>query len=215
MSGPAPAAPRPAVAPARLIATLGGAGALAGMLIVLVFRWTAPTIAANKAAVLRAAVREVLQEPARFDTLFLVDDVLVETPPAGTDPRTLEQVYPGYREDGTLVGYAIPAGKPGFQDMVRLIFGYDPSTGGLLGMKVLESRETPGLGDKIEKDTTFVGQFRRAVAPLVGVKARKGSGVPEEVDLITGATISSRTVVEAINAAVTRWEPLLTGRSRS
>ena len=30
----------------------------------------------------------------------------------------------------------------------------------VIGMKVLESKETPGLGDKIEKDSAFVAEFR-------------------------------------------------------
>jgi electron transport complex protein RnfG len=99
---------------------------------------------------------------------------------------------------------------PGFADVIRVIFGYDPATKRLLGMKVIESKETPGLGDKIEKDTAFVRQFASVVAPLVGVKAGAGKGDSTEVDLITGATISTRTVVRIINAALERLGPALT-----
>ena len=45
---------------------------------------------------------------------------------------------------------------------------------------------------------TEIGGFREARAPLAGVKAGAGKGDEEEVDLITGATISSRTVVDII-----------------
>ena len=66
-------------------------------------------------------------------------------------------------------------------------------------MKVLENKETPGLGDKIEKDSTFVGEFVDVGTPLHGVKKDRATGAHEEVVMITGATISSRTVVDMIN----------------
>jgi electron transport complex protein RnfG len=184
--------------------TLGFAGAIAGLAIVLVFQWTAPTIEAYKAEQLRIAISEVLQQPDRFDTLYAVDGALM---PSG-DPTIHETVYLGYRNDRP-VGFAIATGEPGFQDVIRLIFGYDHERDVLLGMKVLESKETPGLGDKIEKDSAFVNQFDGVQSPLVGIKARDNSGDPHEVDMITGATISSRTIIKAINNALERLGPLL------
>jgi electron transport complex protein RnfG len=184
--------------------TLGFAGAIAGLAIVLVFQWTAPTIEAYKAEQLRIAISEVLQQPERFDTLYVVDGALT---PSG-DPTIHETVYLGYRNDRP-VGFAIATGEPGFQDVIRLIFGYDHERDVLLGMKVLESKETPGLGDKIEKDSAFVNQFDGVQSPLVGIKARDNSGDPHEVDMITGATISSRTIIKAINNALERLGPLL------
>jgi electron transport complex protein RnfG len=200
--------PRRKVSTGRLLSTLGTAGALAGLLIVFVFEGTRPTIEAYKAQQLRLAIEDVLSAPDRFDTLYVVEDALVSELPAAADPGDFEQIYLGYR-DGAPVGYAIAAGEPGFQDVVAILFGYDPATGGVLGMKVLESKETPGLGDKIEKDSSFVTQFRTAIAPLLGVKPRDNSGDRHEVDMITGATISSRTVIRTINNAVARFEPLL------
>ena len=83
--------------------------------------------------------------------------------------------------------------------MIRLIFGYDPGSGEVLGMKVLESKETPGLGDKIEKDSSFVAEFAGVEAPLVGVKPGNAAGGEDEVVMITGATISSRAIIDIIN----------------
>ncbi len=76
-------------------------------------------------------------------------------------------------------------------------------------MKVLESKETPGLGDKIEKDSAFVLQFDGAVTPLLGVKPRDATGDLHEIDMITGATISSRVVIRIINNTIERLGPLL------
>jgi electron transport complex protein RnfG len=193
------------VSAGRLIATLGGAGLLAGLLIVVAYETTTPAIEAHRARRLQLAVSEVLKGPARYDTLYLANGELKSAPPAGA----AELVYLGRDAEGQPVGYAMVAGGAGFQDQIQLIFGYDPKTRKLLGMKVLDSKETPGLGDKIEKDTFFVRQFGRSATPLKGVKPGSGKGAPGEVDLITGATISSRAIVKIINDALARLGPAL------
>jgi Na+-translocating ferredoxin:NAD+ oxidoreductase subunit G len=208
---PEPGAPPiPDAPPAwRLIATLGVGGALAGLLLSLVHAWAEPRITAHKAHVLEMAVHEVLRAPERQEPLFLVDGRLTPDLPAGADPAKLEKVFIGYRDERP-VGYAIASSEAGFQDQILVLFGYDPGTSRVLAMKVLESRETPGLGDKIEKDDAFVTGFHDAVYPMVGVK--QGSSDPAnraQVDMITGATISARVVIRIINNAIERWTPLI------
>lgn len=194
---------------AGIIATLTVAGMLAGLLLVVVFEATQPRILAYKEKMLREAVGTVLQEPASFSTLYLVDGVLTLDLPEGAAEKDFEKVFAGYDEHNSPLGFAVVHNRAGFQDQVKVIFGYDPETMKLMGMKVLESKETPGLGDAIEKDMDFVGQFTRAVAPLVGVKKGSGSGDPHEVDMITGATISARAVIRIINEALEKWDPLI------
>ena len=207
---PGPPSAAPAGVPARRqMITLGAAGALAGLAIVLVFGWANPKIEAHRAEVLHAAISDVLGSPDRTATLFVIDDRLVEGLPAGVDSAGLDRLFVGFDANGESVGYAITGEKPGYQDVIRLIFGYDAANRKLMGMKVLESRETPGLGDKIEKDSAFVGSFVGTAAPIVGVKAGRGSGDPREVDMITGATISSRTVIEIIRARLEYFMPLV------
>jgi electron transport complex protein RnfG len=201
-------APQGMTPPGRLVATLGGLGALSGLLIVIAFGATQPAIRAHRAAVLAEAIMEVLGEPERYDTLYVVDGALTETAPTGVDPELAEAVYLGYR-DGAPAGFAVRAAISGFQDTISLIFGYDPAQRELLGMKVLESKETPGLGDKIYKDEAFVSRFRGAATPLSGVKAGNEKGAPGEIVMITGATISSRAVIKAINTELGRLGPLL------
>lgn len=190
------------VAPVKLVATLSIAGALAGLVIVLVFQWADPQIQAHRAAALRAAVLEVLSEPASYRSLYVTPEGLSEAAPAGTDTLTADRVFLGFDDTGTPVGYAVTGAEPGFQDFIHLIFGYDPATERLLGMKVLESKETPGLGDKIFKDMDFVTGFQGVETPIAGVKQGAATGAANEVDMITGATISSRTVIGIINHRV-------------
>jgi len=184
------------------VATLAVAGAVAGFFIVLVHQWSQPRIQAYQAQVLRAAVQEVLAGPDRTETFFLHEGEFTMSPPAGADTASMDRIYVGFAADGSPVGVAAAAGEPGFQDMIRLIFGYDPAGSAVLGMKVLESKETPGLGDKIEKDSVFVAEFVGVLTPLAGVKAGKATGAENEVDMITGATISSQAIIDIINHRV-------------
>jgi Na+-translocating ferredoxin:NAD+ oxidoreductase subunit G len=200
---------RPATPAWRMVTTLAVAGAMAGLLIVSVYRWAEPRILSHQASAIAAAVAEVLQSPARTQTLYVHGNALHATAPAGVDTLRAERIWAGYDDGGRLVGYAMLAGEPGFQDVIRLMFGYDAAQRAVLGMRVLESKETPGLGDKIEKDSVFVGAFVGAAAPLKAVKPGTGTDDPHEVDTITGATISARAVINIINNRLTVMLPLL------
>jgi len=207
-----PGRPLPADAPApasalRMIVGLGVAGAVAGLLIVGVFEATFETIAAHKAEVLRRAVAEVLQGPARYETHYVVDGRVVDERPAGGSEEDALPIHVGFDADGRVTGVAVAAAGAGFQDVITLLYGFDPTTARLLGMKVLESRETPGLGDRIEKDPAFVAQFAGARPPLVVVK--RPTGADGEIDAISGATISSRAVVRMIDRSLDRVRPVV------
>lgn len=191
----------------RLVLTLAIAGLISGIAIIAIYEATLPTITANKARELREAVFRVLPGVSQMQPLVFRDGRLVATatPSAGESA-----VYGGYDIDGKFVGYAIPGAGPGFQDTIGLLYGFDALRRQVLGMEVLESRETPGLGDKIYKDLEFVGNFRAlSVEPTI-VAVKKGSKTrPNEVDAITGATISSKAVVRIINETHAAWSDKL------
>jgi electron transport complex protein RnfG len=197
----------PAVSSVRLLSTMGGAGALAGLLIVLAYQFTLPSILANRAERLERAILEVVPGSTAYEPLYEVAGALKETLPPGVDGKDLPKIYAAVDQTGTLKGYAIPASATGFADVVDVIFGFDPGKPGTLGLVIVNSRETPGLGDKVEAPA-WREQFDDAGIPLVGVKAGQAQK-PEEVEMVTGATITSRTVIGAINKALERWKPLI------
>lgn len=192
---------------ALLVGSLGLLATLAGLGIVLVHQWANPRIEAHRARQLRSAIGEVLGGPERYETRWIADGALVDGAAPGLDTTSATPVYAGYDGGGRLLGFAVAGQKAGYQDVVRLIFGYDPDAGRILGMKVLESKETPGLGAKITSDSSFIGEFRGVETPLVGVK--DGGDAPGEVDMITGATISSEVVIEIINERIRSLGPAL------
>ncbi len=208
---PPPEAPARREVPAwKLVLTLGIAGALAGLLLVFVDQATSEQIRENRRKAMREAVAEVLGQPARIESFSVTDAGLERDAEPDYDVNTerLETVFAGYadEEGKELIGFALAYQRTGFQDAIRLIFGYDPRTKKVLGVKVLEHKETPGLGDKIEKEP-FLGPIRGQELDLVAVKPGKGTGGPSEVDTITGATISSGWVIKIINEAAAKVGP--------
>ena len=186
----------------RLVATLAVAGLLSGLAIVSAYELTRPMIAANKARAIRRGVFEVVPGAERLQRLAWRDEKLVPAEgPADGEPS----VYAGYKADATFLGYAIPGETKGYQDVVGILYGFDPTRRRVIGMYVVETSETPGLGDKIFKDQDFVDAFRDlAIEPEVEL-VKDGATQDNQVDAITGATVSSRAVVRIINEANAVW----------
>ena len=157
----------------------------------------------------------MLPECASFTSVQLIDGKLIESsalPEKKVEADTKEklEIFAGFNADGTFIGFAIPAAEPGFQDIIGTLFGYDVVNQTIIGFEVLESKETPGLGDKIFKDANFALNFvSLAVMPEI-LSAKPGAKTKQnEVETITGATISSKAVIRLLNNAIALWiEPI-------
>src|SRR3990172_11226882 len=165
-------------------------GALSGAVLSGVFSKADPVIKANKEKELREAIFIVLPEAKDFK-------VMEKT--VGAEKLI---VYKGIDASGSPVGVAFKADGGGFQGNVGLMVGLDREYLKLKGMEVLEQLETPGLGDRIREEA-FKEQFKGLdVKPKVEyIKYRKPEK-PNQIQAITGATISSKAVVTNINKAV-------------
>lgn len=190
--------------PFRMILTLGLAGLLSGATVVGAYEITRPAIEANQAAALEHALYQVL--PGATSKRAWVWDGQRLVPWEGQGiPSDEQAVYAGYDEAGERVGFAIPAEGPGFQDTIGLIYGVDVEAREVLGMRVLQSLETPGLGDAIVKDQGFLADFEGlAIEPAIEA-VKGGAGEPHQIDAISGATISSKAVVDILNEANATW----------
>lgn len=186
----------------RLIATLGVAGFLSGLILVGMYILTRPTIAANKAEAQRQAIFKVLPGTTAFKPMKLSDGTLVEA-----DSPSGDVIFLGLDDQGSMTGFAISDKEAGFQDLIGVIYGYRPTEKSIIGYEVLDCKETPGLGDKIFKDEAFLANFKALVVDPEIILVKRGEKTkPNEVDAITGATISSRTVVKLLNRTMTRWK---------
>lgn len=199
----------------EMMVALIGVAALCGLLIVTAFQVTLPTIKAKKAEALRKAVFQVIPNTERVIT-YKLDAQGKLAPLQGEDERAVK-VYAGYRDGQELTGVAIEAQGQGFQDVIKVIYGFAPEEEKVVGMKVLESKETPGLGDKIIHDADFLANFDAldvrlnaegsALANPIQVVKHGHKKNAWEIDAITGATISSKAIGKLLNASTAERLP--------
>lgn len=194
--------------------TLGIAGFLSGLVMVGAYLLTKPKIAANKAAAVEKAIFNVLPDCTSFETLELKDGQLEVYVPAEKQPAGKTEapklIYMGFNTAHEVVGFAILGGEIGFADIISIMIGYDAVKKSIIGYEVVDSKETPGLGDKIYKDAEFRKNFVELLTEPEILLAKKGEKhQPNEVEAITGATISSKAVVRLLNKSMKEWkEPI-------
>jgi electron transport complex protein RnfG len=206
--------PRPNVW--HMYRSMVGIGILCGLLIVVVYEVTRPVIERNKAEALQRAIFQVLPAAAASATYMLADDEHFQ-PVEGPPPDGAALVYAGYDEQGELIGVAVEAQGMGYQDVIRVIYGYSFAEDAVIGIQVLETKETPGLGTKIETDPDFLKNFERLDVSLdEGMKGlahpieavKKGEKEhPWQIDAITGATISSNAIASLLGRSTEYWIP--------
>lgn len=214
MSAPAPAPVTPASWP--MLRTMVGVGLICGILIVATYQATKPVIARNRAEALQAAIFQVLPAASASMTFALQDDGSF-TQIEGQAAPGAALVYAAYNDAGELVGLAIEGAGMGYQDTIRILWGYAPADEAAIGMQVLESKETPGLGDKISTDPDFQKNFEKLDVKLSAagdglantvVAVKHGEKThPWQVDGITGATISSVAVSKIFAESASFWLP--------
>ena len=183
---------------------------------------TADRIELNRQAVLLGQIMAVLAGEAQdnnpAEDAFLLPDpealnlgepvvepAAARMRPASLTPEQRERAMAagqlGFRgrEDGRVTAVAIPVvTHRGYSGDIRLLVGVR-ADGVISGVRVIEQNETPGLGDKIKADKTdwildFSGR-RLGDPPVEDWAVKKDGGV---FDQFTGATVSPRAVVEAV-----------------
>jgi len=191
-----------------MILVMGLIGLVASVLLVATYVVTEPYIEANLAAYLEKAISEVLPETQSRSTFFIEDDAIRADD--GTDQNGI-RIFAGYDADSVLTGIVVEAQGQGYADVIRLIYSYSLDCACIVGLKVLESRETPGLGDKIEKDPVFLANFRKldvrwseneqAVTGLLELIKRGELTAAWQIHGISGATISSQAITDILNTS--------------
>jgi electron transport complex protein RnfG len=208
----------------EMIRTLGLVSMLSGFLIVLVYQLTKPAIAENKRKAIERAVFQVIPNSITRKNFILTADKII---PIKEDLKVENgiKIYAGYDENGKLQGIATEAAARGYQDVIRILYGYNYECQCITGTYVLKSTETPGLGDKIYKDKEFLKNFIALDAkldisgtalenPIVTVKHGDKKHA-WEIDSISGATISSKAMGKMLNESTQIMAPLLVKNIKS
>ncbi len=161
---------------AKIGITLLLISSLTAALLAFVNSVTKDKIAENELAVMENALEEMFDG---CDSIKKIDKDF-ESP--------VNAVYEVYKAEEK-IGYGVQVSPVGFKDSIGIIVGRD-NDGKCVGVEITSISDTPGVGTKV-KDSAYLGGY-------IGVDKDSSS----EVELISGATISSSAVREGIIKAL-------------
>ena len=145
-------------------------------------------------AVMAAQQRELLLQviPQDYFNNNLLESAVI---PQDKNLEGIQKIYFA-KKDGNVSAYAYETTAPdGYSGDIRLLVGLDPK-GEVLGVRVIEHHETPGLGDKIElRISNWILNFTHQSINEHNLNewaVKKDGG---KFDQFSGATITPRAVV--------------------
>jgi len=176
--------------------TLALIASICTALVAATYQATHERIAANEKALLEQSLQPALS--GVFYDSGVSESRLVLQPPhdlPGNDPAVIYRVFAEGKPVAAL--FAVTA-RDGFSGPIRVLVGVEYD-GTVTGIRILQHRETPGLGDKIEATRSdWVFQFDGhsiGDPPVTGWAIREDGG---EFDQLTGASITPRAVIKAV-----------------
>lgn len=164
----------------KMIAALVAVGVLSALVLSMVYSYSIPRIRENTERALYEGIKNIFPEASDIEK-------------TGHDG-----VFKVMNSQAEFLGYAFTAEGNGYQGLIKVIGGVDPAIQEMKGLEILESQETPGLGAEIAGD--FKQQFSGLKVSTGIVYVRNIEPEKDgEVQAITGATISSRAVVNMLD----------------
>ena len=177
----------------QMLLTLSLIGVVSGGVLSKLNGWAQPKIAAHRKAETERAIF-VVQPDAKI--YKRVKDLEFE-------------LYRVYEDSTTQIGYAMVYQGNGFAGNMRVMAGVTNDISHIVGIQILEQTETPGLGTKVTEEP-FTKQF---IDLSTNPQVDYVKGVPptneNEIQAITGATISSKAVVAIINSGLVELKEII------
>lgn len=155
---------------------------VAAFLLAVTNKVTAPKIAEVEADNEAKSRQIVFAEAAAFGEEFTNDGI---------------KLVPALDKDGKTIGYVVVTVQKGYGGDISVMTGVDLD-GKVTGVNILSMSETAGLGANASKES-FLKQF---VDKIAGIVVTKNAPAENEIKALTGATITSKAVTEAVNAAI-------------
>lgn len=122
------------------------------------------------------------------------------------NPDVLQEVYVGKKGD-EIVGYTFKSLPKGYGGAITVLTGV--TTDGLVsGMRVVSHTETPGLGAK-STEQSFMDQYKGLTADEEIKVIKSGTAQGNEVEAITGSTITTTAVTTGVNASLKLFSELI------
>jgi len=181
----------------RMIVVLTVLTMIAGGLLSYWDGFTGPRIEAYRLEQLKLAIAEVLPSHEAYDEIS-GEGMILYMGKNSSEPEP--------------VGVAFEAVGNGFQGKISIMVGMSIDFETINAIKILEQLETPGLGTKIVVDPSnkqdpywFPNQFKSLLtSPMIEVVKNIKPSKPNEIQAITGATISSKAIATIINDGINK-----------
>jgi electron transport complex protein RnfG len=176
---------------------------ISGLLLGLAHEVTYPITAARKAEEKAQSYRDIYVDADHFQdeerVQAFVENQAEILSAAGISGATINDCMTVFDGSDNIIGYALSVSTSGKVGEMVTAVCYS-TDGTLIGIKILESSETAGLGSKAE-EPAFTDQF--AGKAVEAFKTVKGSASADgEIEAISGATITTDAVVLAANAGI-------------
>ena len=171
---------------------------IAGLVLGFVYELTKDPIRLQQEKAIQEACRAVFTQAATFEETGNVPSAALtaELDESGVEIGT---IYDALGTSGEHVGYVVETTtSQGYAGNITLYLGITDE-GILNGISILTISETPGLGMRAEE--VLVPQFENVPATIF-TYTKSGSTADNEIDAISGATITTKAVIGAVNGAV-------------
>ena len=191
----------PAAAIVLTVITLVAGGALAGVNMM-----TASQIAENERQAKLAAYAEVLPAATQFNFDESLNAKVAEFAETGYGDGafgrvSINEVAVGTDDAGSVIGYAVSVtSMEGYDGEITMSVGF-LADGTITGLAFTTITETAGMGMKAV-EPAFRDQFKDKNVEAFKLNKAGGSTTDEEIDSISGASVTSGAVVNAVNAAL-------------
>lgn len=175
-----------------------------GLALSFVYEITKAPIDEQKVIKAEKANQSVFTEAASFekdeDLTKQAEETDLSTLSPDFEGITVDEVNKALDANGNLIGYDITVTtKQSYKDSITLVFGY-ANDGAIKGINIMSINETAGLGMNATK-ASFTDQFLNKTVRLFKV-TKTGASSDDEINAISGATITSKAVTNAINAGM-------------
>ena len=180
-----------------------------GLIIGGVYGITKPTIDAANEAATQEAYKAVFTDADSFEALELDADAANQLVSEAGYKDSINDIEAAKDADGSVIGYVITVtAKDGSQGSITFSVGIQ-NDGTVNGYSITDIAETPGLGMKAEEEP-FYSQFQNKLVDKFTV-VKQAPAAENEIEAITGSTITSAAMANGCNAAIYYFQSQLQG----
>lgn len=185
---------------------------IAGGVLGLVYEITKEPIAKQQELAKQEAYKAVFEDADTFEVCVEAEDAELAAYLAGEgfEAQTVNEIMEAKDASGETLGYAINlTTSEGYGGDITFSMGVQ-ADGTLNGISILTISETAGLGMNATKDE-FKGQFKEKQADAFEV-TKTGASKENEINAISGATITSNAVTQGVNCGLRAFEYIKEGK---